>query len=141
MVLKFGYKHLGRGIYKPIIPIEVIYDDPDEGIPYHVLIDSGADENILHINIGQMAGIPNIDQGGEKTIGGIGDNLIKGYKHPVQIKVGGWRYKTFAVFAPTISKHGFGIVGQKGFFDFFVVKFDYSKKRVELTMQKGKKFE
>ncbi|MEK9183748.1 MAG: hypothetical protein AAB890_01600 [Patescibacteria group bacterium] len=34
-----------------------------------------------------------------------------------------------------ISLHGHGILGQKGFFDMFVVKFDFLKKEIEL---KGK---
>mgnify|MGYP001607964096 FL=1 len=35
-------------------------------------------------------------------------------------------------FSYDIAKHGFGILGQKGFFDIFVVKFDLVKEEIEL---------
>jgi hypothetical protein len=35
-------------------------------------------------------------------------------------------------FSSDIAKHGYGILGQKGFFNLFVVKFDYRKAEVEI---------
>jgi len=50
----------------------------------------------------------------------------------VVINIGGWNYKTTVGFSYDIAKHGFGILGQKGFFDIFVVKFDLLKEEIEL---------
>ena len=48
------------------------------------------------------------------------------------INIGGWNYKTTVGFSYDIAKHGFGILGQKGFFDIFIVKFDLTKEEIEL---------
>lgn len=39
--MKFRYKKYGPGILRPIIPIEIIYQNRSVG--YEVLVDSGAD--------------------------------------------------------------------------------------------------
>jgi hypothetical protein len=44
----------------------------------------------------------------------------------------GWDYETIVGFSYEIAKFGFGILGQKGFFDIFVVKFDLSKEEIEI---------
>lgn len=41
-------------------------------------------------------------------------------------------YKTIVGFSHDIARRGFGILGQKGFFDIFVVKFDLIKREIEL---------
>lgn len=58
------------------------------------------------------------------------------FLHKATINVGGWDYKTTIGFSYDIARHGFGILGQKGFFDIFVVKFDLLKEEVELIQRK-----
>ena len=44
-----------------------------------------------------------------------------------------FRYKKYgAGFLSNIARLGYGVVGQKGFFDVFLVKFDLLKEEVEL---------
>ena len=62
-------------------------------------------------------------------ITGVGERY---YVHPVTIKIGGWLYKIKAGFLPNIARLGYGVVGQQGFFDIFVVKFDLLKEEIEL---------
>lgn len=50
-----------------------------------------------------------------------------GYKRPIMLRV-----PTIVGFSYDIAKHGFGILGQRGFFDKFAVKFDLSKEEIEL---------
>lgn len=57
------------------------------------------------------------------------------YLHPITIKVGGWPLKINAGFM-NISHMGHGVVGQRGFFDSFIVKFDLLKEEVELKERK-----
>ena len=54
------------------------------------------------------------------------------YFHLLGIKVGGWEYKIKAAFLRKIGPYGYGAVGQKGFFDNFIVKFDLLKEEIEL---------
>jgi len=56
--------------------------------------------------------------------------------HEVKLDIGGWNYKTVVGFSYDIAKHGFGILGQIGFFDIFVVKFDLIKEEIELKERK-----
>ena len=44
-------------------------------------------------------------------------------------------YKTTIGFSYDIARHGYGILGQKGFFDIFVVKFDLIKEEIELKQR------
>ncbi|MDO8259932.1 MAG: hypothetical protein Q7T50_00350 [Candidatus Magasanikbacteria bacterium] len=40
-------------------------------------------------------------------------------------------------FSYDIAKHGYGVLGQKGFFDLFAVKFDLKKEQIELTPKRN----
>ncbi len=53
--MKFGYKKYGPGIFRPVIPIEVIYNGT--AVPYEVLVDSGADICIFDAQIAEILGL------------------------------------------------------------------------------------
>ncbi|MDP3987911.1 MAG: hypothetical protein Q8P80_02095 [Candidatus Levybacteria bacterium] len=120
----------GTSILKPIIPIKITHKNL--AIQYAALIDSGADFCILDAKIGEYLGL-NIKSGIKEVFGGIqeGDNA-EAFLHEVIINIGGWNYKTTLGFSYNIANHGFCILGQKGFFDIFIVKFDLLKKEIEL---------
>lgn len=131
--MKFKYKKYGPEILRPVIPVEIIHKNC--AVPYEVLVDSGADLCIFDAQIGELCGI-DIMSGERQEISGItgvGENY---YVHEVVIKIGGWSYKIKAGFLPHIAKLGYGVVGQKGFFDIFIVKFDLFKEEVELKERK-----
>jgi len=67
---------------------------------------------------------------------GITGALDPHYIYPIIIRVGGWPHKIKAGFLPGIAKMGYGVLGQVGFFDLFVVKFDYKKEKIELKEKK-----
>ena len=127
--MKFRYKKYGRGILRPVIPIEIIYKG--RSVQYEVLVDSGADLCFFDAQIGEILGI-DIGNGRQDKVGGITGVIENYYIHPVTIKVGGHPYEIEAGFLPNIACVGYGVVGQKGFFDNFVVKFDLLKEEVEL---------
>lgn len=127
--MKFRYKKYRSDLLRPVIPIEIIYKN--KSVPYEVLIDSGADFCIFDAQIADILGVP-LEDGELFEVAGITGEKEPIYFHNLVIKVGGWDYNIKAAFLRKIGPYGYGVVGQKGFFDKFVVKFDLLKEEVEL---------
>ena len=126
--MKFKYTRYGQGIFRPVIPIEVI---GRQAVPYEVLVDSGADINIFDAEIGTLAGI-DVQAGEPSTlVGATGVEEIF-YLHTVDLLIGDVKFRTTVGFLPNMTRNGYGVVGQRGFFDKFIVKFDLLKEEVEL---------
>ena len=120
----------GKFILKPIIPIKI--SGSTTTLQYAALIDSGADFCIFDAQIGEYLGL-NIKLGAQIQFGGIQDfGGAKAYLHKLNMEISGHDIRTDVGFSYDISKDGYGILGQKGFFDIFVVKFDLKKEIVEL---------
>lgn len=102
-------------------------------VDYEVLVDSGADICLFHADIGELLGI-DIAKGRPQEVFGVGGKASIFYLHPVMIEVGGLSFEIEAGFMPSVSGHmmRYGLVGQRGFFDKFVVKFDLRKEEIEL---------
>lgn len=131
--MKFGYKKYGPGILRPVIPIEVLYHN--RSVPYEVLVDSGADSCIFDAEIGELVGI-DVENGEPQSVAGITGVTETYYIHPVTLKVGGWPYNVKIGFLRNIARLGYGIVGQNGFFDIFIVTFDWLKEEIELKQRR-----
>lgn len=126
--MNFKYKKVAPGILRPIIPIDLKHGN--RGVHYEVLVDSGADICIFDSEIGELLGL-DIISGEEQFVTGVTGVPEKYYIHTITISVGGHKYEIDAGFMkrPTDS---YGIVGQKGFFEFFSVKFIYTKQKIEI---------
>ena len=141
--MKFNYFKLplpqksdlfGSSVLKPIIPIKL--SAGSRTIKYAALIDSGADFCIFDAEIGEYLGI-DVFSGKRESFGGIQEaGEAAAYLHNVILNIGGWNYKTKIGFSYDIAKHGLGILGQKGFFDIFVIKFDLTKEEIEFKEKK-----
>jgi hypothetical protein len=118
-------------ISRPVI--EIILRNKENSIRYEALVDSGADLCLFDQSVGEAIGI-NIKSGKVKEIFGVGGKVSLYYMHPVVIKVGGWEYKIEAGFMPDVAGRviPYGLVGQKGFFENFIVKFDLLKEEIDL---------
>ena len=127
--MKFRYKKLGRGLIRPVMPITV--SNGDESVRYEVLVDSGADMNLMNAEIAEIIGI-NIKSGRKGSVRGVTGQPEAYYTHKVSITVGGHTCEVDVSFAERVGNEGYGILGQKGFFDLFKVKFDYSKEEIEV---------
>lgn len=129
--MKFNYKKYSNSILRPVIPIKL--KNKEHEIGYEVLVDSGADICIFDAEIGEAIGI-DIKKGKIREIFGVGGKASVYYLHKVSIEIGGWVYDIEAGFMPNVAGKimPYGIVGQRGFFDIFVVKFDLLKEQVEL---------
>ncbi|HLD60676.1 MAG TPA: hypothetical protein VJA27_00900 [Patescibacteria group bacterium] len=128
--MKFRYKKFSPAVLRPVVPVAIKVNN--NMIMYEVLIDSGADMCIFDAEIGEVLGL-NIEQGEPHPVAGViaGQRAFY-YNHSVTLIVGGVRYDTVVGFSRHISRCGYGIVGQRGFFDKFIVKFDLRKEEVEL---------
>ncbi len=127
--MKFSYKKLGAKVLRPIIPIEILYGH--EAIRFEVLVDSGADCNLVPSEIGELLDI-DIESGRKDHVGGITGGGMPFFVHDVTIRIGGWKYEVPMGFMPSMPAYGYGVVGQCGFFDLFKVNFDRRKAEVEL---------
>ena len=128
--MKFKYKRYGSTL-RPVI--EISLKNGEQSVRYEVLVDSGADICLFDADIGETIGI-DIEKGKSMEVFGVGGKASIYYLHPITIEVGGWPYKIEAGFMSNVAGRvmSYGLVGQKGFFDNFVVKFDLLKEEVEL---------
>ncbi len=131
--MKFRYKKIGSHFLRPVIPIEILYGS--QAVRYEVLVDSGADCNILPAEIGELLGV-DIERGKLDTVGGITGGGMPYFIHKVSIRVGGWAYTVPVGFMPNMPTLGYGVVGQRGFFDLFKVTFDFLTAEAELRPYK-----
>ena len=131
--MKFPYKQLARGAFRPIIPITVCNPRDGKSIRYLALVDSGADNCIFATEIGGLIGL-DITSGAPSTVSGVVAGASRPYYlHEVEIEVGGFAHKATVGFMPALSKNGHGFVGRVGFFERFAfVKFGEPKHTVEL---------
>ncbi|MEK7616170.1 MAG: aspartyl protease family protein [Patescibacteria group bacterium] len=124
----------GDAILKPVIPIGLTVGG--EPFEYDALIDSGADFCIFDAGIGEALNL-DISKGRKLNFRGIQESsAADAFIHEVTLLIGGWKYKTQVAFSYHLGKRSFGVLGQRGFFDLFVVKFDLLKEEIELTPKK-----
>lgn len=131
--MKFCYKKFGQFL-RPVIPIKI--KNKGRSVNYEVLVDSGADLCIFDAEIGEIIGI-DIESGRRDVVSGIAGQTADYFIHPVDIEIGGWPYKIEAGFLKRVAGgFNYGVVGQWGIFDIFVVKFDFLKEEIELKERK-----
>ncbi|MEK7616525.1 MAG: hypothetical protein AAB414_00530 [Patescibacteria group bacterium] len=129
--MTYPYLTFTSTIRRPIIEI-ILKTDKNFAI-YPVLIDSGADYCIFHI---ELAKVLEIKLGKAPiTVKGISKDKIRGYLGEVEIKLSNYSYQTKVLFAD-ISSFGHGVLGQQGFFDHFDVKLSYQKQTIEIELVK-----
>ena len=128
--MKFNYK-TAYPTPRPIIPILLKHNGLEVG--YHVLVDSGADICLFDANIAEKIGV-DIKKGKVAEILGVGGKMSVIYMHTITIEVGGWPCTIEVGFLKETELRSveYGIVGQRGFFENFVVKFDLLKEEIDL---------
>lgn len=130
--LSFPYKYID-GRYRPFIPIKL--EGPRDSIQLEVLVDSGADICMVDADLGRAIGLT-IEEGEPFELGGVTGTTQMGYIHTVTITVGRSSFRTKAGFMDNMRDGSYGMVGQKGFFDRFAIKFDYAEKKIVLHKKK-----
>lgn len=131
----FNYKEYDHGLLRPVIPIQIIYKETI--VFYEVLIDSGADSNIFSSDIADIFGI-DVKSGEKGKVAGITGESRVIYFHYLDLRINGQLFKQVRVgFLEEMGQYAYGVVGQKGFFDIFIVKFDLLKKEIEINPRKA----
>jgi len=119
-----------KSVLRPVIPIRLIYQD-NHSPWYDSLIDSGADYCIFHAEMGELIGM-DVKKGKLMDFVGISGKPQKAYFHNIAIEIGGLKYECYAGFSYDIETLPYGILGQDGFFNLFIVIFDLKKRSIEL---------
>lgn len=119
---------------RPVIQID--FDGSNGGLSYLVLIDSGADYCIFHASIGEELGL-DIKKGPALTFYGTSGEPQRAYFHKIKFKIGGHEHVAKVGFSYEMEKLAYGILGQDGFFDQWIIKFEYSKENIELRQCLG----
>lgn len=132
--MKFNYKRCADGTLRPVIAIRL--KRGAVAVDYEVLVDSGADLCLFHAEMGELLGL-DIAKGKPREVFGVGGKASLYYLHTIDIEVGGWSYKVEAGFMPSVSGRvmRYGLVGQRGFFEAFIVRFDKVKEEIELKQR------
>ena len=132
--MKFNYKRYGPGVLRPVIEIKTKVNS--NSLKYHVLVDSGADISLFHAEVAEYLGI-DLKKCKKGVVTGVGGKSSEYFLHKVSVEVGGWEYDMDIGFLPTIGGRfaPYGIVGQKGFFENFIIKFDLQKEEIELKQR------
>lgn len=115
----------------PIIPIKIMYRN--KVISYHALVDSGAEQCLMHADIGRHLGLT-IEKGIRTKFRGIASKRDSvGYIHTINLLLAiNQVQKTDIIFSDELGDVGFGILGQLGFFDKFKISFDYKKGSIKI---------
>ena len=119
-----------KRVLRPVIPIGLLGKN-GEIYHYEALIDSGADHNIFHAEIGELIGL-DVRTGKPIEFWGVTGEKMKAYFHNIKIEVGGHQHKIYCGFVYDFKNLAYGILGQDDFFKLYAVEFDLSKERVEL---------
>lgn len=123
----FQYLRVSSTISRPII--DIIVKSKDKFAIYPILIDSGADYCIFHLELAQSFGIK-LSTTTVKFYG-VSKKKVIGRWGEVELKIDGYTYKTMVLFAK-MTHFDHGILGQLGFFDHFDVKISYHKQTIEI---------
>lgn len=115
--------------YRPLIPVEI--SSGGQKLLTYGLIDSGADVCLFGADLCQRLEL-NLKKGKKQVLRGIGKGTVVFYLHFLTLHIGKSAVKTEIGFSDNVKHIPFSILGQKGFFENFLVAFNYPKKWVEV---------
>lgn len=128
--MKFKYKKITPKLLRPVIPVELSY--AGKSINLEVLIDSGADQCYFDKQLGSLLDI-DFSKCEKGSVMGFNSRPEVTAKCRVHLNVGGYEFDTEAEFKANYPDAGHnGLVGQYGFFNQFIVKFDLIREVIEL---------
>lgn len=113
----------------PLLSVELKHKGQSQKV--WALVDSGADISLFNAEIAALLGITP-DTGHPDMLGGIAGDDIKIWLHPVELTVVGFPSIAINVaFTDTLTPDVM-ILGQKGFFDNFQIRFQRYKDQFEI---------
>jgi hypothetical protein len=119
--------------WRPALRV-VIFHGHKKSAPIESILDTGADHTIFHGQIAQAIGIT-LENGIRHEFAGVAVGMkAVGYFHRVKLLIAGHTIETTADFSNDIAAGG--ILGQVGFFDHFVVTFDWTPNPPRFEVQR-----
>ena len=102
-------------------------------LPLWGLLDSGADVTLLNASVAQVFDI-DLKKGSLIRLTGVTEATeFRGYLHPVSLEIKDvGSVDTMVVFTESEDYPNMTILGRRGFFEHFIVKFEEYKKQVEI---------
>ena len=114
---------------RPVIPIGIVGRN-NTIYNYVSLIDSGADHNMFHAEIGEFIGL-NVRNGMPLDFWGVTGEKQKAFFHKIDVLVGGCKHNIFCGFVYDFKNLAYGILGQDDFFKLHKIQFNLLKETVE----------
>jgi hypothetical protein len=116
--MKVPYKLLATGHEKPLLPITIRNPQTGNVLRLLALVDSGSDTCFFDAELAIVLGIKKVGDGKRvRVYGAVPGKWEFAFQHPIEIEAEGKRFAIEAGFMRGLSHHGFGILGQRGFFD------------------------
>jgi len=128
-----------KSVLRPVIPVGIVGIDGTI-FSYAALLDSGADHNIFHAEIGELVGLK-VRDGKSLDFWGVTGEKQKAYFHHIEIVVGGHRHKIYCGFVYNFKNLAYGILGQDDFFKLYAVLFDLPKEKNRTESEVKKPFD
>ncbi len=114
--------------FRPVITVALQYQNTKQ--KFSALVDSGADACLFPKDVAEVLGI-DVKSGQRTFFTGIGGGEIPFYFHEIEIFIGEYQIRAKVGFS-TSTIGTTGLMGQQGFFDSFIISFDYKNKFIEI---------
>lgn len=111
----------------PLVPIRA--HNGAVSIQFDVLVDSGAEHNILSVEVAEHLGVP-LETADHVIVVGAGGHELDGFKSTLDLQLGRHRWRAPVIFSDAGRRRG--ILGQIGFFAFFSVTFRYERREIDI---------
>lgn len=129
MAARFEYTALSDGVLRPIVPIVLAYGN--RWVSCGALIDSGADISMFDMSLAEPLGL-DLSSSPVVDMIGIAPTIQSVRLHEIDLRLAGRHCRVLAGFAD-LPGHAYGYIGQRGFFDRFVVTFDRAQRVVQVS--------
>ena len=129
--IKYNYTPSSFGnesALRPIVEAIPLFAPNGEALRTSALIDSGADFCLFPLNVARVLGL-DLNSLSTAQIGGVGNAANLTFYDTLTIELGdGVIFDTRVGFTEGMDRFGFGLLGQKGFFENYNVEFRYRER-------------
>lgn len=112
----------------PVIGTRLIYEHSPPSRRIEAIVDSGAPYCLFHADVCKSLGIRRVEDGIRESLKGVvgGSDVPESpmYFHAVKVLIGSEQFETMAGFSWGLAVAG--LLGRRGFFENFAVRFDCS---------------
>ena len=126
--MKFPYRRDGN-FDRPLLPVFLKHRSTE--VPYQVLVDTGADHSVAHIELAHELGIPMPKGSLVEVIGVAG--TTPGFITKIAVQIGRTTFQKVPVIFADLGPRSFGILGHAGLFDRLRLTFSFAEREFSIT--------